>query len=337
MTFARHRRTAATLTEDLVRRRFLLLRGLRWLSTGLLIPVTVLLLLDRGFSLGQIGLITAAQGLTVMLLELPAGGLTDALGRRPTLLTASLFSLGSTGLFVVAESLPALITVFALQGVYRALDSGPLEAWYVDSAQNADPNADIETGLARGSTVLGLAVSAGSLASGGLVAVAAWSPMGGVDPLVLPLFGALILELVHLFAIAALMTENWHDHVAPRVGRFTLIRQSILSTPQVVSQALTMIRRDRVLLALVTVELLWGFGLTAFETFTPVRLADVVGGTNTAASILGPTQAGAWILFAAGAAAACGDAPNGGRIRRRVPPHSARRRSPRHRGSPPAR
>ena len=49
------------LSPTAVRRRFLLLRGLRWLATGLVIPVLVLVMLDRGFSLGEIGLITAAQ------------------------------------------------------------------------------------------------------------------------------------------------------------------------------------------------------------------------------------------------------------------------------------
>ena len=50
-----------TLAPSILRRRLLLLRGLRWLPTGLIIPVLVLLLLDRGLSLGQIGLVTAAR------------------------------------------------------------------------------------------------------------------------------------------------------------------------------------------------------------------------------------------------------------------------------------
>jgi DHA1 family tetracycline resistance protein-like MFS transporter len=77
------------LSSRSARRRFLLLRGLRWLPTGLLMPVMVLLLLDRGFSLGQIGLIIAAQGFVVLLLELPTGALADSLGRRRMLFVAS--------------------------------------------------------------------------------------------------------------------------------------------------------------------------------------------------------------------------------------------------------
>jgi len=80
---------ATALDARGARRRFLLLRGLRWLPTGLLIPVLVLLLLERGLTLGQIGLVAAAQGLVVMLLELPTGALADALGRRRVLLGRS--------------------------------------------------------------------------------------------------------------------------------------------------------------------------------------------------------------------------------------------------------
>jgi MFS family permease len=273
------------------RRRFLLLRGLRWLPTGLLIPVLVLLLLERGLTLGQIGLVTAAQGLVVMLLELPAGALADALGRRRVLLGAISAEAAAVALLIVADSLPALVIVFALQGVYRALDSGPLEAWYVDTAQAADPHADIERGLARGSVVLGLAISAGALASGGLVAL---GPVAGLDALVLPLLASLVLELVHLAAVALLMTET-------RPVRPVAARRALHSTPAVVGAAIGVVRGSTVLVALVAVEFLWGFGMVAFETFTPARLSGVLADADRAAALLGPATAAAWLLSAAGA------------------------------------
>lgn len=277
------------------RRRFLLLRGLRWLPTGLVIPIMVLLLLDRGFSLAQIGLITAAQGFAVLLLELPTGGLADSLGRRRMLLVADAFQIVSLGLFIVADTLVALIVVFALQGVYRALESGPLDAWYVDAAQAADADADIERGLAQGGVVLGMAITVGSLASGGLVAL---GPIAGLDPLLLPLLTSLVLQIVHLVAVALLMAE-------PRRTRSLMsLGPSVRATPAIVRDAVRLVRGSTVLLALVTVELLWGFGMTAFETFTPVRLADVLGDPDRAGALLGPTNAAAWLISSAGAGAA---------------------------------
>lgn len=279
------------LAASEARRRFLVLRGLRWLPTGLLIPVLVLILLERGLSLAQIGLVTAAQGLVVLLLELPTGALADALGRRRVLIAAISAQVAAVALLLAAESLPALVVVFALQGVYRALDSGPLDAWYVDAAQAADADADIERGLAHGGVVLGLAISAGSLASGGLVAL---GPVEGVDALLLPLLASLLLELVHLAAVVLLMREE-------RSLRSAAAGRAVRRTPAVIGEAIALVRGSTMLTALVAVEFLWGFGMVAFETFTPARLAEVLGDAERAAALLGPTSAAAWLIAAAGA------------------------------------
>lgn len=281
------------MTARVIRRRFLVLTALRWLSTGLMIPVTILILLDRGLSLGQIGLVTAAQGVMVMLLELPTGGLADTLGRRKVLLSASVFELTAVSLFIIADTVPLLIGVFVLMGIYRALDSGPLDAWYVDTAQAADPGADIEGGMAAAGVVLGIAIAAGTLASGGLVA---WLPVPGIAPLITPLLASLLLKVAHLVAVARLMTEPAPTGGSPGLGA------SVHDMPRVVRQAIRMVRTSRVLLALVTVELLWGLGQASFETFTPARLEAVLGDIDRAAALLGPTNAVAWLVSAGGAA-----------------------------------
>lgn len=279
------------MTAQVIRRRFLVLTALRWLSSGLMIPVLILLLLERGLSLGQIGLVTAAQGVVVMLLELPTGGLADTIGRRTVLLISGLFELAAVSLFIVADTVPLLIAVFALMGVYRALDSGPLDAWYVDAAQAVDPDADIEGGMAAAGVVLGIAIAAGTMASGGLVA---WQPLPGVAPLITPLLVALLLKVLHLLAVAWLMTE-------PTVIR-TAFSASVQGLPRVVADAITMVRSSPVLLALLAVELLWGLGQTSFEAFTPARLEAVVGDPDRAAVLLGPANAVAWLVSAGGAA-----------------------------------
>lgn len=288
----RSRRPPAPVDATAARRRFMLLRALRWLPTGLLIPVLVLLLLERGLSLAEIGLVTAAQGAMVLVLELPTGGLADALGRRKVLLAATAFELAAVALLTVADTLPLLAAVFALQGVYRALESGPLDAWYVDAAQTADPDADIEGGLAAGGVVLGVAIAVGTLASGALVAA---GPIAGIDPLVAPLVAALVLRVAEVVAVWALMVE------VRRGAGMAALRTSVAQVPSVVRGAVRIVATRRVLLCLVLVELLWGFGMIGFETFTPPRLAAVLDDTAQAATLMGPTNAAAW-LVSAGAA-----------------------------------
>ncbi|MEH1127403.1 MFS transporter [Micromonospora sp. CPCC 206061] len=283
----------SALTADQVRRRYLLLHGLRWLATGLLIPIFVLLPLDRGLTLTQVGIAGTAQGLIVLLLELPTGGLADALGRRPVLLAAGAVNLVSFALLAAADSVALFLAAFALQGVYRALDSGPLDAWYVDAALAADPGADIESGLSRGGVVTGLSIAGGALAAGGLIAL---DPLPAVNPLAVPVLAAIAIQAVGLIAIALLLSE-----VRPTKGPRAVVA-SVRQVPGTIGAALGLLRRSRVLLALVTVELFWGFGMVTFETLLPVRLTEVVDDADTAAALLGPAGSAAWIASAAGAA-----------------------------------
>ena len=56
------------------------------------------------------------------------------------------------------------------------------------------------------------------------------------------------------------------------------------------------------LLALIGVELFWGFGMVTFEGLMPVRLAEVMDSTDQAAALMGPVSSAAWFASAAGAA-----------------------------------
>ncbi len=83
----------------------------------------------------------------------------------------------------------------ALIGVFRALDSGPLEAWYVDTVHVTEPGADVDRTLAAQSTVLGGSIAVGAVLSGGLIA---WDPLPGDSALLLPLLVWAVLNVVHL-------------------------------------------------------------------------------------------------------------------------------------------
>lgn len=276
------------------RRRYLTLIGLRWLPTGLLIPISVLLMLSRGLSLTEIGIAFSAQGFVVLALELPTGGLSDSLGRRPVLILASLVGLASLATLYVAHSLPMFVAAAALQGVFRALDSGPLEAWYVDATLASDPDARIETGLGAGSVVLSVGIAGGALLSGALVAL---RPIAAIDPLELPLLIAFALSVVNLAAVVLLLSEV---RLARGVGA---VASSVGAVPGVIREGLGLLRSSRVLLALVLVELFWGFSMVTFESLFPVRLSEVLGDTKDAAALMGPLSSAAWIASAAGSAA----------------------------------
>jgi len=286
------------VTADAARRTLLLLTVTRWFPVGLSIPVTTLLALGRGMSLTQLGVILSMQGFVVLGLELPTGGLADALGRRPVLLSAGVVGLISSLTFITAHTFSAFVVALLLQGLFRALDSGPLEAWYVDAAQADDPHVRVEDTLAHAGTALGVSIASGALVSGALVA---WDPLRAVTALELPYWVAIGFYVVNLVAIAVRMRE-----VHARDGS-TGFRRAVRSTrdaPRTVAGGLRMLASSTVLRSLVLVEVFWSIGMIAFETFMPIRLSELVGGQTQAGALMGPVSAAAWGLFAVGSTVA---------------------------------
>ncbi|GAA1430716.1 hypothetical protein GCM10009616_16010 [Microlunatus lacustris] len=286
------------LSAASARRRLLLLTATRWLPVGLVFGLTTLLPLERGLSLTQVTAVLAVQGFVVLALELPTGGLADAVGRRPLLVLAALVAVVSGVLFLLATDVVAFAVAMVLQGVFRALDSGPLEAWYVDTAQAADPDVAVERTLGQAGAVLGVAIAGGALVSGGLVA---WHPVPGSSALGLPYLLSTVLLGMHALLVLLLVRE-------PRSGSRAASRRTALAAareaPRVVRQGLVVVGRNPVLRGLVLVEVFWSVAMIAFETLNPVRLAELVGGEARAGALYGPASAAAWALYAAGSAVA---------------------------------
>lgn len=272
------------------RRTFYLLTALRWLPTGLTIPILVLFWTSRGLTLPQVGVVSALQAGVVLALELPTGGLADALGRRPVLAAAATVSAASIALMLVADGFAGIAVAWALQGVFRALDSGPLDAWYVDAALAVEPDRDLERDLSGASTALYAAVATGALLTGGLGLVPALA-----DPLAAAIAVALALEAVNLLAVLVLVRE-----VRPGRG-WRVAVAAAKATPHVIRGAVRLGWSRRSLRLVLAVELLWGAGLTSVELLWQPRTAELLGaGDDTL--VFGLTAAGAWVAGAAGAA-----------------------------------
>ena len=77
--------------------------------------------------------------------------------------------------------------------IARALDSGPLQAWFVDESMMIDPHVDVERELSRAEVVICAAIGAGALLGSGLVR---FDGMLGVDRLVVPLIASLVVQVV---------------------------------------------------------------------------------------------------------------------------------------------
>ena len=278
-------------------RVLLLLTMTRWLPIGFIVGLLMLWKLDRGLSLSQAMAAGAVTGLVVFATELPTAGIADSLGRRPVLVVAAAVNVLSALAVLVADSFATFVVAAALTGLFRALDSGPLEAWYVDTVHRSRPGADVDQDLSRMAGVLGASIAGGSIAASGLVA---WAPLPDRSPLWLPVAVCLALSIVHLVAVVALLREP------ARLDERGLAaaRRSVLEAPGVIGSGLALLRDNPVLRGLVLVELFVAASMVTFENFMPVRLSELVDGEAEAAVIMGPVAAGGWLVFAVGAAAA---------------------------------
>jgi MFS family permease len=277
-----------TLTPRQAQRRYVGLTALRWLPIGISAPITVLLMTSRGLSPADIGAVIAAYGVVTLLLELPTGGLADAIGHRPVLVLSGILGIASMLIMVVADSVWFFAVAWAVQGVSRALDSGPLEAWYVDSAHRADPEADVTTGLSRAGAADGLGLAFGAVV-GGLIPLLIGKDSGA---LAAPLLVAAGLTVVSVVCVLLLVTPL---RTSDRSGAAALAA-GVREVPVVVRDTAVLVTRDRLLRLLLVISFLTGTVLTALELVGPLHFADLAGGLTEGSAVYGVVMA---VSFAA--------------------------------------
>ena len=249
----------------------------RWFPTGFVVGLFVLWALDLGLGTAQAMSALAAIGLVVALLELPTSGFTDVFGRRPVYVAAAVVQIAAAAAYLTASSWGTYLLAGALMGVFRALESGPLEAWFVDAVHERTPGADVDQPLARASSIIGASMAASSLLSGGLVA---WHPMEGRSALELPMALFAVLTVGHLVAVLALMREVPHLHTdaatpdlaeaveQTSAGPLGRALASAKAAPAVVVSGLRLVATSAVLRGLVLASGLTSVVMVVQETFS---------------------------------------------------------------------
>ncbi|MFC0528006.1 MFS transporter [Phytohabitans kaempferiae] len=286
------------ITAAQARRRFLLLTGLRWSATGLVIPVQVLLYAVRGLDLPTIGLLMALYSGIVVVLELPTGGLADQLGRRFTMLIALVFLVATPLIAAFAQVWWHFAVAAVTSGVGRALGSGPVEAWYVDTVRAADPTASLRTGISWGWAVECVGLGGAAIVGGALPQFFRGLPDDGlITPISVPALAAAGVATVSLVAHAVLMKETRRPAA---VG----VRAAVRSVPSQITQGVRLAARDPVIRLLVARTAAFGLAINTLETLAPLQFAELLGGAERGAAAYGLLAAGAFLGTAAGAVSA---------------------------------
>ncbi|MFJ7294935.1 MFS transporter [Streptomyces collinus] len=289
--------------ERAARRRYVAVCALLWLPPGLGMATMVLLFTERGMSLAAVAGLFAAHSLTVAALELPTGGLSDVLGRRPVLAVAG-------GLGVVAFVLTGLGTTawlltagMVLMGVARALASGTAEAWYVDTVQACSgPDAELRTGLARGGSAASVALAAGILLGGALPWLLGLGPdlgarlseatSGSVLPLSVPLLLGAALRVVFVAYVLTALREP------PRPP--ATVRSVLRGVPVTVVDGLRLGGRDALVRRILLGAAAAGSALAAVELLVPGRTTAVTGSHGSGAMVYAALSCAGFLLSGLG-------------------------------------
>lgn len=270
-------------------------RALAWRWFGRVLPLAVLvpLMLARGLDLGQIGLVMATFSAVTAILEVPTGGLADAVGRVRTSLAADAISIAFTVAFALATDVSGFALAAALGGTGRALGSGALEAWYVDARRRRAPQGDLQGPLARAGVVTTLAIGAGTFTGGFIPLAAPWLGLGSaaaVPALQLAFLASAVTSVIALVATARLRDAD----AGPPTGT------AAARPDRVWRGAWSALAADPTLAALVLLGAATGGVITAFETLFPAELS--VRWTGAVAPAVGVAFAGAFAASAAGQA-----------------------------------
>jgi predicted MFS family arabinose efflux permease len=261
----------------LVRRHYLILAALRWFPVGLVLPVMVLLFRTRGLDLAEISILVSCYGVTTALCELPTGGLADVVGRRPVLVAAAVLFVAHALLHGLGQTLPVLAVGSIIGGLARALDSGPLQAWYVDAVHSVDPEADLKPGLSRGIAVEAAALGTGALAGGALVSLA---PLPARDAVVVSLSVPFLVSAA-ISVLSTAVIARWVREPArnPRPS----FRGVLVQVPATVRTGVRLAARPGALRRMTLLSGCLGVTLVAVELLSPVSFAELLGGEDAAA------------------------------------------------------
>ncbi len=270
---------------------------LYWLGNALPLALMVLLWQARGFTLFHISLFFGSITLAAMVFEVPTGSLADLFGRKQVTLWAEMLIIIANGLFLVSFSMPLLLFAGGIYGASRALASGALDAWFVDTVQEIDPTINLQPLFARTRIMALLGLGIGTLAGSAIPYLLPTSAPEGstiLTPYSAPLIAAICFHLLRFTLITLLVKEN-------RLAASALsVRKTFKTVPAFIGEAWHMSRQSHVIRLLLVTTFAAGLVLISLENFWQPHFAGILGNLNDNSIVFGIILAGTFIAGVAG-------------------------------------
>jgi MFS family permease len=166
-------RTTATSTA--VKRTYYTLLWGNTLAASLIWGINTIFLLDAGLTNLEAFAANAFFAAGMLVFEVPTGVVADVWGRRASFLLGTVTLAVTTAMYVLLWQVNGPFVLWALVSLLLGLGftffSGATEAWLVDALKATEFDGTLESVLARGQIISGVAMLGGSVAGGYLAQV----------------------------------------------------------------------------------------------------------------------------------------------------------------------
>ena len=248
-------------------------QSVHWFTIGLIFPVLILIILEKGIDIFEAGIAVAAYSATTIMLEIPTGGTADIIGRkRVYMISLSVLFLAGLALLMSWDFATIMFAV-VLNGAARALSSGTIDAWFVDEFKRLHPDGDLQASLAKAGVFIPAGIGIGSLVGGALPSL---SERIDVSDWGLGHFDLNLLAFMGMAAVQALLT---HVLVIESFERDKKAGPAI-SLRGLSGQVSTSVRygvKNRVVFLLLVAIAVFGFGISSVELLWQPRLQEIMG------------------------------------------------------------
>jgi predicted MFS family arabinose efflux permease len=255
---------------------FIINQTFHWFIVGIMVPVIALFQLEKGLNLFQIGISMAIYSGTVVILELPTGGLSDTIGRKKVYLISLLIKFGAAFTVLIAQDFQIIILGFLLFGMARAFSSGSMDAWFVDEFHLIDPKGNLQEGLAAGSLLGGfLPMSLGKVTN-------QIPKLGTYSSNLIAILFFVIIQ--YLLTSKLIIEEIPPERKSDFISGFKLL-------PEVLSTSIQYGIKNNIISLLLLSTFAWGVGFSGLETFWQPQVKNILG-SDSQTWIFGALTAG---------------------------------------------
>ncbi len=250
--------------------------GFHWFTVGLVIPVMTLFLIEKGFTLMQVGLSFAVYSGTVVILELPTGGLSDTIGRKKVYQISLIFQLIGGIALLLVNGFYGTIICFVFQGVSRSLSSGTMDAYFIDEFYKIDPDINLQKQMSKIGVFIPIFLGIGSLLGG-------YIPMSlGVltkDSFMNNTYSANYIVFIFAVIIQLIFTSLLIKE-EKITGRDNTVLAGLKKVPEVIGISTKYGLKHPVILLLLITGFAWGFSISGLEQLWQPQVKSILNNSS---------------------------------------------------------